>query len=140
MSIRRPLVKPPEVTRPQAHITNHREHLPGIRDGRSATARRFRDIVRAVGVDQGGLAQLSEARLQLVRRFAALCCHAELLEARLANGEQIDIGEHSNLSSTLVRIASRIGIDRIPKDITPSLGEYLKRRRDTDDETLEAAE
>jgi hypothetical protein len=66
----------------------------------------FRDIVHAVGADQGGLNELSEARLQLIRRFSALCCHAELLEARLANGEQIDIGEHSNLSSTLVRIAS----------------------------------
>jgi hypothetical protein len=133
------LRKPPEVTRPQARITNHREHLPGVRDGRSATAR-FRDIVLTVGADQGGINELSEARLQLMRRFSALCCHAELLEARLANGEQIDIGEHSNLSSTLVRIASRIGIDRIPKDVTPSLGEYLRKRRETDDETLEAAE
>jgi hypothetical protein len=127
-------------TRHRSKVTNRRDLLPNVRDGRTATARRFKDITLAVAADQRGINELSEARLQLIRRFSALCCHAELLEARLANGEQVDIGEHSNLSSTLVRIASRIGIDRIPKDVTPSLGEYLKRRRETDDETLEAAE
>ena len=81
-------------------------------------------------VDQGGGAdQISEARLQLVRRFAAAACLAEQLEARMANGETIDIGEHALLASTMVRIARRIGIDKVAKDITPlSLGEYLAQR------------
>jgi hypothetical protein len=33
---------------------------------------RFRDIMLAVASDQGGITELTEARLQLVRRFAAL--------------------------------------------------------------------
>jgi hypothetical protein len=40
------------------------------------------------------------------------------MEARLANGEQIDITEHATLSSTLVRLAAKIGIERVPRDIT----------------------
>ena len=75
--------------------------------------------------DQGGADQCSESRLQLVRRFAAAAVLAEQLESRLANGEQIDIQEHALLCSTLARLASRIGINRIAKNVTPTLSEYL---------------
>jgi hypothetical protein len=71
---------------------------------------------------------LSEARQQLIRRFAAASVLAEEMEARLANGAQIDINEHATLSSTLVRLASRIGIDRIARNITPTLNEYLQQQ------------
>jgi hypothetical protein len=47
------------------------------------------------------------------------------MEAKLVGGAEIDIQQHATLSSTLVRLAQRIGIDRIPRDITPSLSEYL---------------
>jgi hypothetical protein len=90
-------------------------------------------------VDQGGLDQMAEARIQLCRRFAACSVLAGNLEARLANGEQIDIGEHATLTSTAVRIASRIGINRIAKDISPSLGDLLRQdqaRRAEDAEVM----
>jgi hypothetical protein len=76
-------------------------------------------------VDQGGPDQCSESRQQLIRRFAAAAVLAEQLEASLARGEKIDITEHALLVSTLVRVAQRIGIDRIPKMIVPTLNEYL---------------
>ena len=53
---------------------------------------------------------------------------AEQLESRLANGEQIDIAEHATLSSTLVRLAQRIGIDRRATDITPDPLTYARQR------------
>ena len=53
---------------------------------------------------------------------------AKLAEARLANGEEIDIAEHSTLASTLVRIAQRIGIDRRAKNITPPLRDYIEAK------------
>jgi hypothetical protein len=52
-------------------------------------------------------------------------CSRRAAEAKLANGEQIDIGDHSLLCSTLARLATRIGLERIPRDITPSLRSYL---------------
>jgi hypothetical protein len=109
-------------------VTNGADILPGI-DGRSLLARRYRDIAGAVLADQAGARQCSEARLQLIRRFAAACVLAEQLEARLTNGHAIDVGEHAALSSTLVRLAARIGIDRMPKDVTPSLSDYLATRQ-----------
>jgi hypothetical protein len=82
-------------------------------------ARRFKDITSGILADQGGADQCSESRLQLVRRFAAAAVLAEQLESRLANGEQIDIQEHALLCSTLARLASRIGIERRARDVTP---------------------
>lgn len=63
----------------------------------------------------------------MIRRFAAAAVLAEQMESRLANGEKIDINEHATLSSTLVRLGQRIGIDRRQKDVTPTLAEYLER-------------
>jgi hypothetical protein len=105
-------------------VSNGTDTLPDV-DGRTIIARRYRDITRAILVDQGGVEHCSESRQQLIRRFAAAAVLAEQLESRLANGEQIDIQEHATLSSTLVRLAARIGIDRVARDVTPSLAEYL---------------
>jgi hypothetical protein len=108
----------------RSRVTNGRDILPGV-DGRSHVARRYHDIVAALTSDQGGLDQMSEARHQLVRRFAAAACMAESMEADLANGNPIDVAQHSLLSSTLVRLAQRIGVNRLPRNITPTLAEYL---------------
>jgi hypothetical protein len=110
----------------RSRLSNGREVLPNV-DGRSLVARRYRDILCAVASDQGGSKQLSEARLQLIRRFSATAVLAEQMEARLARGEQIDIQEYSLVVSTMVRVAQRIGIDRVPRDVAPSLAEYLKQ-------------
>ena len=64
--------------------------------------------------------------MQLISRFASGAVLAEALEARLANGEEVDISEHAQLSSTLVRLAQRIGINRVAKNITPSLSDILR--------------
>ena len=95
----------------------------------SVIAGRYRDIVAAVAVDQGGADRLSETRLQLIRRFAAAAVLAEQMEARLVRGEEIDITEHALLCNTLVRIAQRIGVDRMPRDLTPTLADYLRSQQ-----------
>jgi hypothetical protein len=112
-------------SRQRSRITNGRSLLPDV-DGRSLLARRLRDIQNAIVADQGGPEHLSEARLQLIRRFAASAVLAEQLESKLANGEEIDISQHAVLCSSLVRIANKIGINRIAKDITPSLSDILR--------------
>lgn len=111
----------------RSRVSNGRDILPNV-DGRSLVARRYRDISGQILAEQGGADVCSEARQQLIRRFAAAACLAEQLESRLANGEQINIAEHASLSSTLVRLASRIGIERIPRDLTPTLAEYLAQK------------
>ena len=109
----------------RSRLTNKKDLLPGV-DGRTVVYRRFRDIASQVALDQGGLDQLSEARLQLVRRFAAAAVLAEQLEAALANGQEINVAEHGLLCSTLVRIAQRIGINRVPRDVSLTLADILR--------------
>jgi hypothetical protein len=128
----------PNVTRPKrngaskplksyhkSRVSNGRDILPDV-DGRSLIARRYRDIASAILIDQGGVEACSESRQQLVRRFAAAAVLAEMLEAQLARGEKVDISQHALLCSTLVRVARQIGVDRIAKNISPTLSDYFK--------------
>jgi hypothetical protein len=125
-----PLDRPPVGARApalRARVTNHKDLLPGL-DGRSATARRFRDLVNAFVADMGGLDHCSEIRLGLVRRLAATTVQAEILEARMVNGEAIDIATLCTLASTTVRLSQRLGLERRARNVTPSLGQYLAAR------------
>jgi hypothetical protein len=117
----------------RSRVSNGTDILPGV-DGRSLIARRYRDICAQITADQGGADRCTEARLQLIRRFAACSCLAEALEARLALGKQIDIGEHGLLCSSLVRLGARIGLGRHAKDIVPSLSMYLESKAERCDD------
>ena len=74
----------------------------------------------------GGIDRCSEIKLGLLRRLAAATVQAELLEARMVNGEQIDVGTLCTLASTTVRIASRVGLERRAKNVTPTVKDYLE--------------
>src|SRR6478736_3645297 len=114
-------------SRARSAVTNHKDMLPGL-DGRTATARRFRDLVNAFVADMGGLERCSEVRLGLVRRLAATTVQAEMLEARMVNGGAIDIATLCTLASTTVRLSQRLGLERRARNVTPSVGEYLATR------------
>ena len=117
----------------RSRVTNHADLLPDL-DGRSSAARRFRDLVSAFVADMGGLDNCSEIKLGLLRRLAATTVQAELLEARMVNGEAVDIQTLCTLASTTVRLSTRLGLERVAKDVGPTLGDMLradinKRRR-----------
>src|SRR6476660_681608 len=118
-----PLCEPSPRTR--SAVTNHKDLLPGL-DDRSATARRFRDLVNAFVADMGGLDRCSEIRLGLVRRLAATTVQAEMLEARMVNGEAIDIATLCTLASTTVRISQRLGLERRARNVSSSLGDVIR--------------
>jgi hypothetical protein len=98
--------------------------LPGV-DGRSAIARRARDIFDAICLDLGGHDQLSEAQTQLVRRAAMISIECEQMEARSAAGEPIDLDLFGKLTDRLGRTLQRLGIKRVPRDVTPSVADYV---------------
>ena len=117
----------PHFKQARSCVSNHSDLLPGI-DGRSVVARRYRDLFSALCSDAGGMDRMSEARVQLARRYAALAVQAETMEAGLARGEAMDLTSYTQLVSTLVRVASRLGINRVPRDVTPDIKTYLSRR------------
>jgi hypothetical protein len=65
-------------------------------DGRSASARRFRDLVRAFEAEVGG--QLSELERGLVRQAAILSLQTEQMQAAIVRGEAVD-------NVTLIRLS-----------------------------------
>jgi hypothetical protein len=113
--------------RGKARVSNDAAILPDV-DGRTVLGRRYRDLVEALVVDQGGPDRLSEAKLQLCRRFSAAAVLAEQMEAGLVRGEPINLSEHATLCSSLVRLAARIGINRVPRNVTPTLEHYLAQK------------
>jgi hypothetical protein len=109
----------------RTRLTNGGDVLPNI-DQRTAVARRYRDIISNLLSDQGGMEACAEVRLQLIRRFAECCVLAEQMAARYAEGEQINVAEHAQLTSSMVRVAQRIGINRRSKNVTPTVKDYLE--------------
>ena len=100
------------------------ERMPFAVDGRGSLAKRFKEIAGQLMVDQGK--DLPAVRLQLVKRFVGCCVLCETIEGQVAAGETVGVSEYSALINSLVRLANRIGLDRIPKNVTPSLDDYLR--------------
>jgi hypothetical protein len=116
----------------KAKVSNHvhRQVLPDI-DGRRKAARRFRDIASAVAVDLGSADRLTEVQKQLVRRFAAGAVVAEMREAAMARGEALDVTRWVSISNTLIKLAGKLGMTRVPRDIadTTTLADILREGR-----------
>ena len=122
---RRPVAMPPKNCRTRVG-TGARLFLEDL-DERGIHARRFREVFAQIVVDLG--CDPSEAQTQLARRAASLSVWSETVEARLAQGEDIDAPEFATVSNALRRLFADLGIRRVPRDITPSLDNYLERRQ-----------
>ena len=92
-------------------------------DGRTKARRQFDAIATGIAADLGGEDRLSTVQKHLVEAFAGAAIHVHDLNARLLLGEQVDIVEHSQAISTMVRVASRIGLDRLARDVSPSIAD-----------------
>jgi len=90
----------------RSKVSNGTRLLQNV-DGRSSSARRFRDLVRAYETEVGG--NLSEVERGLIRQAAALTFKAETLQADLVNGNPVDGDQLIRLTGTAKRILSAIG-------------------------------
>ena len=88
-------------------------------DGRTRARKQFDAIANGIASDLGGEDHLSTVQRHLVEAFAGAAVHVHDLNARLLKGEAVDVLKHSQAISSMVRIAARIGIDRVARDITP---------------------
>jgi hypothetical protein len=93
-------------------------------DGRTREAEQFDAIATAIAQDLGGSDQLSTVERHLVEAFAGAALSVNDINARLLLGEEIDILKQAQAISTMVRVAQRIGVKRVPTNITPNLRTY----------------
>jgi hypothetical protein len=108
-------------------------------DGRGPWSRRFRDVLAEIVSDLGGAAILSEAQRQLARRCATLAVALEGEEGLCAKGQEIDLLTYGQLTDRLGRAFQRLGLRRVPRNVEPSLTEYL-RTLENDEEIGEGDE
>src|ERR1700730_8291499 len=80
--------------------------LSGEIDGRTSTARRFRDIIETVTSDLGGKDLLSEAQRQLIRRASALSIMCESVEIDLVRDLPFDVANYK-LNRTVVYLCKK---------------------------------
>ena len=119
----------PTLTSVRSAITDGRALLDV--DGRSAWARRLRDLIAAHTSDLGGNDALSEAERVLVRRAAMLTLQLELMEFNWAKNSEGEAGPkairtYQQCTNTLRRTLEVLGLQRRPKDVTPSLRHYIE--------------
>lgn len=117
-----------EKKRPRSAVTSGRKLLIGG-DPNSAWSRRYRDLVVRHISDLGGRDMLSEAQLSLVRRAAALACELEQMEARMSQGEAVDIDRFGRAASHLRRLYETLGLERKPRDLEPTLEQIIAEER-----------
>jgi hypothetical protein len=71
----------------------------------------------------------------LVRAFAGAATTLQYLNLQIAIGEpsEVDLTGYATIASTMLRIGSRLGLQRRPVDLVPSLDEYLSVAADTEE-------
>jgi hypothetical protein len=99
-------------------------------DCRSREARLFDAIASGIASDLGGSDRLSTIQTSLIEAFAGAACVLSSINTRAMTGEEaIDLVAYSTCVSTLVRVANKIGIRRLPRDITPpGVADYLQHK------------
>jgi hypothetical protein len=95
-------------------------------DGRTNAAKLFDRLITDIEADLGGSDQLSTIERQLVEAFAGAAVTLQHLNTQLALGEKIDLSQHAQAVSAMVRVASRLGLQRRMKDIVPDPLAYAK--------------
>jgi hypothetical protein len=98
----------------------------------------FRDFAMAGGLMSYGTDLAERYRLigvyagRILKGEKPTTVQTEILEARMVNGEAIDIATLCTLASTTVRLSQRLGLERHARTVTPSLNQYLASRTNGD--------
>jgi hypothetical protein len=118
-------------------------------DQRTLASKQFDALVAQIRRDSGdshssdgtfgdsrfSVSDLTAIQLAMIEAFAGCSVMLDALTVKVLLGEQVDPFAYCQLSSTLTRIGSRLGITRKARTVeTPSLGSYLDGRADKQDD------
>lgn len=121
-----PIVANPSMVR--SRVTNGRKLVAGL-DGRSAEARRYKDLCLSLAGDLGGTSVMGAGQTALVRQAAAMIVQSEKLHGAVLRGEVIDTEQLTRLANAATRIIGALKRGRpTPRSETPSLSAYMASR------------
>jgi hypothetical protein len=108
-------------------------------DGRSAPARRYRDIVADLtshlGCDPTAPEEL------LIRRVASMAVWLEQADAAQIAGREFDVALYGTTANAMRRLLADLGLQRRAKDVTPPTpDEWVARKAAARTLSVEAAE
>jgi hypothetical protein len=115
-----------------------RRHIktPGA-NGMTAWNRAVREVYGAMARHLGGEDMITTPETLLIRRIAVFEAEMRLMEAKIAADRQAKrdpdekyIDLYSRLVNAQRRLLETVGMKRVPKDVTPTLHEYLNRKPD----------
>jgi hypothetical protein len=93
-------------------------------DGRSSSARRFRDLVQSFEAEFEG--DLCEADRSLIRQAATLLLKSEQMQEMVVRGEPVDSDALIRMASTAKRVLAAISAKSAKrKPARPSFSEYI---------------
>ena len=95
-------------------------------DGRTNAAKIWDQLIIDIERDLGGHDQLSTIECGLIEGYVGARLIMMNLNSRLIRGEQIDFNQHATAVSEMVRVASRLGLSRRARDISPTLSDMLR--------------
>lgn len=95
-------------------------------DGRTRARRAADRMLADLLSDMGGGDRVSTAKRALAEHAAVLNAMASDQGARYLSGEPIDVTEFATIANALRRLLCDVGLQRVPRDVTPDLQSYLK--------------
>jgi hypothetical protein len=96
-------------------------------DGRTAPYKEFQRLSSAIVADLGGESNLSAIELALVEAFCGASIVVNHINTELMLGNAIDFTDHSTAVGAMVRVASRLGLQRRSRPVNEvTLGEILR--------------
>ncbi len=106
-------------------------------DKASAAARFYARMLRDIESDLGGRRVLSRIESELIRAFCGSATRLEYLNHEILLGEvaEADISNYAQLASTMLRIGSRLGLRRRPRDSAVLDPLEYAARHDKDDDS-----
>jgi hypothetical protein len=95
-------------------------------DKRSNAYKMFTQLTVEIENDLGGRDALSTIERTMISAYVGAAVSLQHLNTQLALGQKVDLTTFSGAASTMVRIASRLGLRRRSREVE-SIDEYLKR-------------
>lgn len=107
-------------------VSNGSQLLKNV-DGRSASARRFKDLVRNFEAEVGG--PISAVEHSLITQAASLQLRSEQLQADIVNGIKVDSDSLIRLTGTVRRILTTLSAKAAKrKSVTPTIADHIAKR------------
>lgn len=113
--------------RQRSALANGDTLITGV-DGRSAEARRFRDLCLSFAEPLGGFTGLAEHDAALVRHAASLTMESERMQRQSVRGEPVDAEQLVRVTNALTRTLNALSARRKPAEQANTVEQYRQRK------------